>query len=72
VRGIGGITLQKLGEDDAPALGRDELTALACWRFMGGWRPELLPAYAAVYPLADPEATIELLHTLRDERDRRR
>lgn len=68
MRGVGSIALARLGEDEPPVLTRDELMAFACWRFMGGWRPELLPAYALLYPLPDPEMTLELLYTIRDER----
>lgn len=58
-------------DEAPPAIDAEVGEALCVWRFMGGWRPELLPAFASIYGLADAELTIELLHTLREEREKR-
>jgi len=51
-----------------PAFNTDADRAFHCWRFCGGYRPELLPIYAAIYGLPDPETMVELLITIRDGR----
>jgi hypothetical protein len=51
-----------------PEFNVDVDRAFHCWRFCNGYRPELLPMYAAIYGLPDPEKMIELLMQIRDGR----
>jgi len=36
-----------------------------CWAFCGGWAPERLPIYAALYPVDDWHQLIDLMHVIR-------
>ena len=42
------------------------MQASHCWRFCGGWFPERLLIYGALYPVDDWHLLIELLQTIRD------
>ena len=42
------------------------LEAFHCWAFMGGWYPERLGAYAAIYPVDDWEMMTILILKIRD------
>lgn len=46
----------------------DMQAAFHCWRFCGGYKPELLPMYATIYGLEDAEKMIELLIEIRESR----
>jgi hypothetical protein len=50
---------------DPPVPGPDELAALHCWSFLGGWHPEGLALYDALYGVDDFDLLIELLLLLR-------
>ena len=55
------------GEPPAVALLPEPARALHCWSFCGGWRPDLLPLYAAFYGLPDWDLTLELMAVVRTE-----
>lgn len=40
--------------------------AAHCWRFCGGWVPDRLLLYAALYPVDNWYLLIHLLETIRD------
>lgn len=51
---------------DAPAWNLDALAAAQAWQWLGGWRPELLPAYMTLgCDVPDPDLLIELLLVIR-------
>lgn len=52
---------------DPPQLGLHEYQATHCWNWLGGWRPELLPAYLALHPVDDLVLLIDLLNIIRNE-----
>ena len=43
-----------------------EAEAAHCWRWCQGWRPDLWPAYAALYPVADWVALAEAGGVIRE------
>lgn len=53
-----------------PQLSHQASTAAHCWRFCGGWAPERWVVYAALYPVADWHAVVELMAAIRDEHDK--
>jgi hypothetical protein len=55
---------------DPPPPGPDEIRALHCWGFLGGWHPERLPMYDALYGVDDFDLMIELLLLLRNAQPR--
>ena len=46
-----------------------EARALHCWNFMGGWHPERLPVYAALYDVDDIGAVVEATVAIRDAQE---
>lgn len=57
-----------LGEDAAgalPDLSWQARTALHCWNFCAGWDPQRWPIYAALYPIGDWCAIVDLMGVLR-------
>lgn len=59
--GLGGI------EAPPPELDGAAAQAAHAWAFCGGWNPQVLPLYAALYPVPDWHLLIELLQGLRNE-----
>lgn len=53
-----------------PDLSHQALTAAHCWKFCDGFNPERWPIYAALYPVADWHAVVELMAVIRDESNR--
>lgn len=48
-----------------PALSHQARTALHCWGFCDGWVPERWPVYAALYPVGDWAAVVDLMQAIR-------
>lgn len=48
-----------------PQLSEFAQEALVVWSWIGGWQPERLSMYAALYGVTDPEALIERLLAIR-------
>ena len=55
---------QSLAQEPAPST-LVEVSVLHAWRWCGGWRPDLLPAYVALHPVPDLPALLEALPALR-------
>ena len=51
---------------DAPKLNDKALLASNAWNWLGGWYPERLPVYLALYPCNDVHALVARLLVLRD------
>jgi hypothetical protein len=62
-RGMGALL------EPAKPLTAEQVEALACWRFLGGWYPERLPLWLALHPTDDIEALICRLEAIRDAVD---
>lgn len=60
-----GITCD-IGEP-LPALSPLAEQAIACWNFCDGWAPERWPLYAALYPVEDWYALVDLMRAIREE-----
>lgn len=50
-----------------PELSHQARTAAHCWHFCEGWNPDRWPIYAALYPVDDWHAIVELMQALRAE-----
>ncbi len=65
-------TAAKLGlSEDAlfeplPELSPQALTAMRCWNFCEGWRPERWPLFGAFHDVADWAAVVELMQAMKD------
>lgn len=57
--------LEDLIEQPEP-LSVSQYEALRCWAFLGGWYPERLPLWLALYPCQDVSALVERLLAIRD------
>lgn len=51
---------------EAPALTDGAAGVMRVWNALGGYELERLPVVDAITPIADPEAVLEHLQTLRD------
>lgn len=50
---------------DAPPLTAAAEQARHAWQFCGGWFPERLPLYAALYPVDDWHQLVDLMQEIR-------
>lgn len=63
------LSIVKLGsfiDDTPPESDTKALQAIHCWNFCGGWNPERLPIYDAIYGIEDWEQMADLLIAIRD------
>ena len=51
---------------ERPKLSGQALVASSAWNWLGGWYPERLPMYLALYPCDDVHALVARLLVLRD------
>lgn len=58
-----GIAADALGP--LPELSHQAATAAHCWQFCEGWNPDRWTVYAALYPVADWHALVELMGEIR-------